>query len=323
MSTQGHQPPAMPEQQRGSALTRWLNWSRQTVLFAVAVSLFIHAVLIAWAALTIWSVDPAAAAQGDGEVPLAVVAESELSEILDVGLASEIPTLEELEQQELSTDDLNAPLPESDLTNLEMTDVGDVTGAGDVDTDAGGAVFESDGGARFFGVEARGSRFAYVLDVSGSMQEDQRWPALRGAVNQSVRGLQQHAHFAIFLYSNEAWPLGTGDWVNATDRAKARTINQFNTITPQGGTAPIPAFELVFRLEPKPDAIYFMTDGVFASRDKEDIVRVLGRLNRADGRRVPIHCITLIEDGSAEVMERIARMSGGTYTHIAASGGSR
>ena len=81
-----------------------------------------------------------------------------------------------------------------------------------------------------------------------------------------------------------------------------------------GMRVPLPAFDLLFELRPRPDAIYFMTDGAFVN--PEAVVAEITRLNRSTGRVVPIHCITFIEREAEETMKEIARQSGGSYTHV-------
>lgn len=302
--------PSSPYEER----RRWWTWSRQTVVFALAVSLCVHAALLLWAGLTIWSQAPAAASQGDGETPLAVVAEGELSDIIEVGLASDIP-LDTLEEPTIEIDGMDVPVPETDLSALDVDDLGDIGGAGDIDTEGGGGVFGGGSGAKFFGVEARGNRFAYVLDISGSMK-DERMRLLRGALEASVGGLLDHTQFLIVMYNHEAIPLGEVSWTKSTSAAKRRQLQAFGLVEPSGSTNPVPAFNEVYAVQPPPDAIYFMTDGAFADAVSEELVRTVSAATGVGGDRVPVHCITLVERDSALIMDRLARMTGGTYTHI-------
>jgi len=292
-----------------------IPWSRQTTLFALAVSLFVHLALLLWAALVVWGESPASAATGEGEVPLAVVAESNLQTGILSGLAAEVPTLENLREPDLGPP-AEGPPTDADSQTLEMTDTGEVTGAGDVESIGGGSVF-GESGAQFFGVEARGSRFAYVLDVSGSMQGN-RITELRGALAASINGLFEHARFVVVPYSNTATPLAEGEWADATDRLKRKMLGWFNSIEPAGGTDPRTAFRVVFDLRPRPDAIYFMTDGVFESVE-DDLLAMLRRENQGGGTTIPIHCFTMIERGAETTMRTIATESGGTYTHLGGS----
>ncbi|MFI4872787.1 MAG: hypothetical protein ACIARQ_13310, partial [Phycisphaerales bacterium JB061] len=71
----------------------------------------------------------------------------------------------------------------------------------------------------------------------------------------------------------------------------------------------------VYDIRPRPDAIYFMTDGEF----DESIADIIIRRNKE--RPMPVHCITFVSREGESVMRRIARETGGTYTHIARPGG--
>ena len=79
-----------------------------------------------------------------------------------------------------------------------------------------------------------------------------------------------------------------------------------------GGTVPDGAMQMVFSMKPRPDAIYFMTDGQFGPQ----VASLIHRLNRRGNKRVPVHSITFGDQGAARLMQQIADESGGTYTHI-------
>ena len=79
-----------------------------------------------------------------------------------------------------------------------------------------------------------------------------------------------------------------------------------------GGTHPADAFEMAFTLKPRPDAIYFMTDGLF---DEAVAERVL-RLNRQGSRPVPIHCIAFGTRDAEALMRQMAQASGGSFTFV-------
>jgi hypothetical protein len=289
-----------------------------TAVFAIAVSLFVHMVLMLWLAVAVRT-SPQAGQQGPSDLPLAVLAEADLSDTLEVGLTDTVPTPDAVAETEFEvTDAYDDAIAESELSSLDTTDLGDIGGAGDVDAAGGGAIFGGGGGgARFFGVEAQGSRFAYIIDVSGSMQGE-RMTLLKRELRGSIAALLEHTHFNIVLYNSEAFPLSGDRWLPGTERYKRLAFTDIGAIAPTGGTDPLPAFEAVFELEPRPDAIYFMTDGNFWSgREPEFIARVI-RLNNRGSKRAAIHCITLVEDRAASMMQELARRSRGSYTHISA-----
>ncbi|MFG0292597.1 MAG: hypothetical protein ACF8MJ_05530 [Phycisphaerales bacterium JB050] len=272
--------------------------------------------LLLYAAIVVQPARPAAASDGNGDVPLAVISVSDLEQTAEVSLASESPTLDDLELEQLfDQPEVEMPASAIDFSALDLSNLGDVGGAGVIDDAAGSSVFESGGGgaASFFGVEAGGNRFAYIVDVSGSM-EGQRIEILKRELTRSIVGLRSQSQFTIVLFSSGAFQLGPEGWRNASDSGKRSARAEINNIRAGGTTIPFPAFEEVFRMRPRPDAIYFMTDGAFSNA--ETVAEEIARLSRSTGKIVPIHCITFIERDAEEIMKVIARQSNGSYTHV-------
>lgn len=295
-------------------------WRTPTLLFAVALSLLVHLVMLSVAAAVLFQRPGASAHDGASEIPLAIISESQLTELAEMSLADGLTSVSALEDfEQMTFEDLATPAQEA-LAGLDISDLGEVGGAGDVGAEGGAAVFESAGGAaRFFGVEARGSRFAYIADISGSMVGD-RITALQGELVASIRGLLENTTFSIVLYNSNAVPITGARWMPATDRFKRQAEIDVMAIRPSGATNPIPAFERVLAMSPRPDAIYFMTDGKFSQEVEEALVGRILQLNRTGGRQAVIHCITFIEDDAGEIMRAIARATGGSYTHVARRG---
>ena len=108
--------------------------------------------------------------------------------------------------------------------------------------------------------------------------------------------------------------LGNKDkWTAASDNGKKWSRDLIKDLPSYGGTNPVPSFQKAFDLKPRPDAIYFMTDGLFA----EDVAHLVSNMNKR-GKRVPIHCIAFdIQDKAVEVMmKKIAEESGGQFTSV-------
>jgi len=115
-------------------------------------------------------------------------------------------------------------------------------------------------------------------------------------------------------FASGAQPLGgRSAWREATTGGKVWARKHINAINAGGGTQPLPAFQEVFNVRPRPDAIYFMTDGEFNAEVASEIIRLNSR------RRIPIHCITFVNRDAEELMRRIASHSRGTYTHVEGS----
>lgn len=295
----------------------WLR--RAPAVFAVALSLFVHMAILSWAAEVVIQGPPAEA--GDDAIALAILTETELTEQLQAWLQGVEQTVEPLALADAFT---VSELPSLSFNLLEAGPPGsllDLSGAGRIGRAAGGLELAMGGGsAKFFGVEARGSRFAYIVDVSSSMHGS-KMEVLKEQLIASISGLLQHAHLAVYLYNNRVTPVRGMGWHPAKDHVKQDFYVEIMARQTAGGTKPLPAFEQVFNLQPRPDAIYFMTDGEFYT-DAGVIVAIIARMNREGRDRVPIHCITYLNDQSAAVMRRIAQDSGGSYRHIEAAGGT-
>jgi hypothetical protein len=192
------------------------------------------------------------------------------------------------------------------------------SGGGSIGDGAGLGGGGTGGGASFFGIEAKGNRFLYICDVSGSMSTNDgpnattRLGALKVELAESINALLDSMSFSIVWFSSSAEPLfAERSWTLANAGGKQSAVTAIAARPAFGGTQPWPAFEIALSLSPGPDAIYFLTDGVF---DPEVALRL--SIRNVGGRRVPIHCITLIERSGEEVMRKIASESGGTYRHV-------
>jgi hypothetical protein len=258
---------------------------------------------------------------GEGGVELAVMTQGELAEIQEAALDAGAQGTPELPAAALSAD---VPLDIAGGVPGVGTGLGDITtdaGGGDIGDGSLGVGGGGGGAASFFGVEARGTRFAYIVDVSGSMapppgEQTGRINVLRTELFKSLNALAENAAYLVMLYNDRTSPLG-GEvrWTEASDVAKRHSREQIDQIEASGGTQPVEAFTLVFKMRPKPDAIYFMTDGEFPEVYREQIRMLNGVF------RVPIHCIVFGTEGAITTMKGIAADSGGTYTFVPGRGG--
>jgi hypothetical protein len=253
-----------------------------------------------------------------GPVGLAVVTDQELSQLTGSEVqvdapATGVPQISELGGQQI---DLSMPSTLGDTPGTGEGDLGAVLSSA---SDIGGGIGQGQGvgggggggGASFFGVEATGNRFAFVVDVSGSMSVGGKIERLRAELSRSVDAMLQNSHFVIVPFSSGAQPLGgKAGWTEATDRGKRGAIRAIETLAADGGTNPSPAFQMVFQLRPRPDVVYFMTDGEFQPQVAVEIAAMNSDV------KVPIHCLCFVSEDSAEMMKKIARESGGSYTFV-------
>ena len=166
---------------------------------------------------------------------------------------------------------------------------------------------------RFFGHEAVGQRFAFILDMSGSMS-GQRWNACRNELERALNALPERVQFFVILFSTaqQEAPGQTG-WMYAERARVDDAISWIATIHPSGGTCPAGSFRRVFSLAEPPDIIYFLTDGELQGFVASDCAALRGT------SQTIVNTIALENQQSAEALETMATESGGQYIHIAAA----
>lgn len=292
-------------------------------------SLGVHLIVMLIAALVTVNFGSADAGGGSGdEVDFAVLTDAQLAEMQSPRVTQEsfevaaIPT-EAMQVDLLAETDTEDSVDElADSIAPSLSPGGGSLTSFDSSTGASGA--GTGDGASFFGLEAKGRRFAYIVDISGSMNTltgegaFTRWELTRSELIRSIDALDQHAQFSVVLYSSNAVAVfGQGSWVQATPGNKQLAASTLMGFDPGGGTRPLQGFEMVFELSPEGDAIYFMTDGLFDI----EVPAQVRQLNRRD--LVPIHTILFGElanprDATAalNMMRDISRNSGGRFTHV-------
>jgi hypothetical protein len=298
---------------------RFVRLAPPATLLGLSISLLVHLLILLIAALiAIGGAQAGGAGAKEGpSVELAVVTDSELSAMQQAALEFETPPVSEtptpdapaVESLDAQAGDLASELTVPSSVSISAGG-GDITGLSSLG--AGGI---GGGAASFFGAEARGTRFAYIVDVSGSMGYDNKLEILKRELARSIDALTENSQFQVVAFSSNAAALGgRREWSDAGDAGKAWARKAIAGLSAGGGTIPSPAFAIVFSLRPRPDAIYFMTDGEFDAAVALDLLR----LNAES--KVPIHCIAFVSKEAEALMRRIAADSGGTYTYVPGRG---
>ncbi len=298
--------------------------ARRASISALAVSLLLHAMFWLIAAFLVMGGGGGGGAGSGGDpgpVEMAVVTEGELRQLEAQALGMATPAVPDavVRDAELVTNIPDAGPSSSFGGSDDLGDLGSLSGGGDITMGGDGSGLGGSGGsgASFFGVEAQGNRFAYLVDVSGSMQEalpdgreGTRIAALKAELARSTSGLLENSQFVVISFSSDSSSIsGKTEWLEASPSGKKRIVPFIQQLNPAGGTNPKPGFEMIFNLKPRPDAIYFMTDGEF----DESMVMEVAELNFRT--KIPIHCICLGSDAGADNMRAIAKASRGTF-HI-------
>jgi hypothetical protein len=142
----------------------------------------------------------------------------------------------------------------------------------------------------FFGIEAGGQRFAYVLDRSGSMGEPQNKPlrAAKAELLASLEKLDSLQQFFLIFYNEDVRQFVPGArGVHFADEGNKSAARRFvDSVQAQGGTRHFEALQRAINL--RPDVIFLLTDG----EQKDDLSDdELKRLNRLNGGLSQIHVI--------------------------------
>lgn len=211
--------------------------------------------------------------------------------------------------------------------------------------------------AKFFDLEAKAKRIAYVIDFSQSMK-GKRQQLMRKELVKSIGQLDSMQDYQLIFFAGPVWVAGSevrmavdqksavvtdkggaehrwtsinvGNWEMSGRRQEApwlraskaniqqsvATINDTDLVF---GTYWKPAIELALRMEPAPEVIYFMTDGIVSKKVYETIDE-LARI--AKRRRTVINTISMMEPDAADAMRALATQSGGSFTQINADGTS-
>ncbi|MCC6907936.1 MAG: VWA domain-containing protein [Phycisphaerales bacterium] len=279
-------------------------------VIAPAVSIFLHALFLLIAAILV--INPPIRGDGEVQIEFATLAEEELTKLDDPSDAIPTPMDPSLTVSAESPAELFEADPASVSVDLADPGAVDTLGGAGEDFSPGQMLGGGGAGTSFFGIEARGNRFVYIVDVSGSMSEADRIGTLQRNLVESINALPEHASFLIIAYSDNAFAMNDQyRWYKADEQTKFKVRAWISRLVSAGGTEPAPAFEEAFKLKPRPDIIYFMTDG-----QQTEVLPGFVRALNTRGRRTKINTIIFGSRGGEEIMRQIAKESGGEYRYV-------
>ena len=200
------------------------------LVFSIAVHLII--MLIAALVTVDFGYADAGGAEGD-EVDFAVLTDAELAQMQSPKVTQESFEVATIPTEAMQIDLLSDNNSEDSVDELADSIAPSLDPGGgsltSIDSSTGSAGAGTGDGASFFGLEAKGRRFAYIVDLSGSMNTltgqgvFTRWELTRSELIRSIDALDQHAQFAIVLYSSNAVAVfGQGNWTGRGPLGKLR-----------------------------------------------------------------------------------------------------
>ncbi len=190
------------------------------------------------------------------------------------------------------------------------------------------------GGAQFYGIQATGDRFVFVVDSSTSMRV--KFAEAKRELEYAIRRLGKNQQFYVIFFDRGAKRLRLGKWnrkhtrylVNsrpAPDLVRPTTenidalIHWMNSIQLEADTNPHPA--VVFALNKlRPDAIFLLSDGEFYDDGATEsfLLRENFLVDSVAGRRPKtiVHCVGFYSRQGEITLQRIAKANGGTYRFV-------
>ena len=174
--------------------------------------------------------------------------------------------------------------------------------------------------AFFMGTQARGQRFCIIADASNSMKGPPL-SQLKKEILKTLDGLKPTSYFYLIFFNATDIPMPHPTWL-AADKDNLDKIKPWiENTTLALHTKPTSAFNRAFKLDPKPDAIFFMTDGFLQGFSTSQVAR----LNAAQPK-VVVHTLMLtrkspektgVKANKAQDQLRVlAEENGGTFRQV-------
>jgi Ca-activated chloride channel family protein len=338
MST-SHISPATPDDQVHVQIDSWTAW------LSVLLSLFVHAGLLAVIALyfAFWAPRGVVSSEGDGDYrsvglyspadsPDATLDDSQPNEPTERESAVQPATAatEPMPLDDSPPVPLDLPQPLSSVigpgpaaVNIERPSTSSIVKPATSGTSAnsGRKATTKIGGlgsgtATFFGQQAGGCRFVYLLVAWGCMTKHNAIGVAMAELNASLQRLESTQQFQIVFYNSQPFAMrvrGSNDalfWGTDPNRLLAHQF--IDSISPDSGTNHIEALRLAMRLGP--DVIFLLTDA-----DEPRLTGVeLDEVRKRNGGKAQIHATEFgrgADLGPDNFLKKLARQNGGTHSY--------
>ncbi|TLY74610.1 MAG: VWA domain-containing protein [Gammaproteobacteria bacterium] len=194
------------------------------------------------------------------------------------------------------------------------------------------------------GLTPRGNHILILLDVSASMlhqdlvaiirlrnQDDAhkraaaKWRRAVAIVDWLMTQIPAAGSYQILTFNTQAQPLVPGGWLAGSDvAARARAMQALETLVPANGTSLYNAFAAVRTLNPLPDQIVLITDGLPTQGKTQGVRRYVNSAERMRlfdealsqlPEHVPVDCVLLPMEGDVQAAHRfwhLSRVTDGT-----------
>ena len=250
-----------------------------------------------------------------------------------------------------------SPITSTGVSNIAMPSVDFSATANELNMGTSFGSFGAGAGmggrVSFLGNTGSGRHICFVVDVSASMsalggsgsgKRISRFELLKKELVKSLSKMPTGTQYQIIYFSDFAWAHNEVDSKKSNEFNKARWV-----ITPGDTSVSIPRFRYVsasmatlrksreiiedsdnpggtnwgsglfmaLAASPKPDVIFFMTDG--NRSDAEGWIDAVSSYN-ARGKKAVIHTTAMMEPDAAEELDQLAKRNGGKFTVVKSDG---
>jgi len=176
------------------------------------------------------------------------------------------------------------------------------------------------GGAEFFGVQASGRRFVFVVDSSLSMSGP-KWETACQELLGAIDRLTEEQYFYVIFFDGDSHPM-FGQTVRISEMELAtpenvRHLKQWLT-TVQLGFDTSPCQSVTHAIQLRPDAVFLLTDGDF--NDYTAVYLRKHNVKKIDPQgsnsQIAVHTICFRNRDGQKVLKRIAKENGGRFRFV-------
>jgi len=158
----------------------------------------------------------------------------------------------------------------------------------------------------------------FVLDVSGSMQDEGKIDKARRALQYGIRGLNPGDRFNVIAFSGDTRLMENG-LVRADEAGRRRGADWVGALRPAGGTnindALVEAMGQFPRDAARPRMLVFLTDGLPTVGDTA-VSRIMENTRRARREGVRLFTFGVGYDVNTRLLDRVAAENGGTADYV-------
>ncbi|MCP4848793.1 MAG: hypothetical protein GY899_12700 [Verrucomicrobiaceae bacterium] len=212
------------------------------------------------------------------------------------------------------------------------------------------------GSVGFFGSRSTAQRVVFCVDASASLST-QQFSMIKRELNKSLKKLAAAIQYQVIFFSGPAWfaedehsgsknnhvvkhggkkyqwktkggasafymvgekDLYTADWLSATSSNLSKTRARIEAESKSYGTDWRHPLRMALQMKPKPDVVYFLTDGA-VSNGQQAVDQVIKINNR--GKKAKINTIAMmLPKRGADLLGELAKKTGGEFTVVMADG---